>query len=345
MRTVLLPNGSRVRSPYQVRAWKIGDERNRILDMMHRREALKRFGLSAAAAMLSPLRTRGEEAPDWQVAIGLNGFMSAGQKYQKQFPLWEILDYASEAGFDGVELVNGWPQGGYPAPTETERVRALKRLYDAYGLKIFSIQTGAGGAFAPSAEDRKRWVHGMRDQLKLAQALGCDCVGTWPGGGLRGQTIDQAIRHFAGSMREVALMGDDLGLTVAFEIEPPFVFRSEAHLEQILTDANDPRVKTIYDPSHFDLFNASSGRPHELLARIGVEHIGYVHFTDTDGTIRDGGTSKHLGAGDGHIDVAASFDTLRTGGFKGWIMIDTWQIPDPYNASTKGLRAVREAMR
>jgi sugar phosphate isomerase/epimerase len=54
------------------------------------------------------------------------------------------------------------------------------------------------------------------------------------------------------------------------------------------------------------------------------------------------GPSKHLGAGDGHIDVAASVKTLNDGGFKGWIMIDSWQIPDPYDASTKGLKAIQE---
>jgi sugar phosphate isomerase/epimerase len=180
----------------------------------------------------------------------------------------------------------------------------------------------------------------MRGQIGLAKALGCDCIGMWPYGGLRGQTIDQAIRHLASSFREVAKIADDHGLVAAFEIEPPFVFNSEVHLKRILEEANDDRVKTIYDPSHFDLMNKSSGKPHEMLARIGVDRIGYVHLTDTDGTLRDGGTSKHLPVGDGHIDVEASFKTLHNGGFGGWVMIDAWQIPDPYDAGTKGIDAI-----
>ena len=156
--------------------------------------------------------------------------------------------------------------------------------------------------------------------------------------------MDQAITHLADSFREVAKMGDDLGLITAFEIEPPFIFNTENHLTRILESANNTRVKTIYDPSHFDLMNGSTGKPHEMLKRIGIEHIGYVHFTDTDGTLRDGGTSKHLAAGDGHIDVPASFKTLKAGGFDGWIMVDAWQIPDPYDASSKGLEAIRQGM-
>lgn len=99
-------------------------------------------------------------------------------------------------------------------------------------------------------------------------------------------------------------------------------------------------MKTFYDPSHFDLMSGSTGRPHEMLRRIGVDTIGYVHFTDTDGTLRDGGTSKHLAAGDGHVDVEASFSALWDGGFRGWIMVDAWQIPDPYDACTKAKMAI-----
>lgn len=42
-----------------------------------------------------------------------------------------------------------------------------------------------------------------------------------------------------------------------------------------------------------------------------------------------------LACGDGHIDVKASFETLWQGRFRGWMNIDTWQIPDPYDACLK----------
>jgi sugar phosphate isomerase/epimerase len=308
---------------------------------MKRRHALKLFFGTAAATACRALALAGANDVQWKTAIGLNGFMSSARKYNKHFPIREVLGYAARTGFDGVELVRGWPEDDYPTPDQKQKIAALKGMYDAFGLQIFSIQTGAGGAFSPSVQVRQRWLAQMRNRFEFARAVGCACVGMWPGGGLRGQTIDEAIRRLAASFREVAKIGDDLGLITAFEIEPPFVFNTEAHLRQILENADDPRVKTIYDPSHFDLLNGSEGKPHEMLKRIGVEHVGYVHFTDTDGTLRDGGTSKHLGAGDGHIDVAASFKTLKKGGFNGWIMVDTWQVPDPYDASTKGLKAIQ----
>jgi sugar phosphate isomerase/epimerase len=299
-------------------------------------------GLAAAIVSASRADDGNNKHRGWKLAIGLNGFKSSSNKYQQTFPIWEVLDYAERAGFDGVELVQGWPQGNYPRAAEVTRVQALRRMYDQYGLQIFSIQTAAAAAFDPSQRVRDEWIAEMRGRIEFAKAIGCDCVGTWPFGPLRGQTIDQAIRNLAASFREVAKIADDQGIIFAFEIEPPFQFNTEGHLQRILDIADQPRLKTIYDSSHFDLMNGSVGKPHEMLNRIGVQHIGYVHFTDCDGTLRDGGTSKHLAAGDGQIDIEASLNTLHEGGFRGWIMIDAWQIPDPYDACTKGIRAIRQ---
>ena len=307
---------------------------------MERRDMLKTIGAAVLLSAEPSASGRQSKRRRWKTAFGLNGFASSSRKYGKSYPVWEVLDFAGRTGFDGIELHASWPMGGYPKADESERIRALKRLYDAYDLQVFSIQTGAGGAFSPVADQRKKWLDEFRDHARFAKAVGCECIGTWPGGGLRGQTLDEAIERLGRSFREAAKIADDLGLVPAFEIEPVFIFNTEEHLVRILEKANHPALKTIYDPSHFDLMNGSTGRPDEMLKRIGVENIGYIHFTDTDGTRRDGGTSKHLACGDGHIDVEASLRTLWQGGFRGWMNIDTWEIPDPYDACRKARQAI-----
>lgn len=279
----------------------------------------------------------------WRTALGLNGFESAARKYQQNFPLWEILDFASREGFDGIELVQGWPMGAYPRAAQSGRIAALRRQYAGFGLQIFSIQLGADGAFDPDPQARRRWIEEFRDRAMFAKQLGCSCVGLWPGGGLRGQTVDQALDVLAASFREAGKIAGDLGLIAAFEIEPPFVFNTADHLVRIHGQADHPTLKVIYDPSHYDLMNGSTGRPHELLLKVGVANIGYLHLTDTDGTLRDGGTSKHLPCGDGHANLPESLRLLREGGFRGWIMVDAWEIPDPYDACVKAKRMLDAA--
>ncbi|NLS97107.1 MAG: sugar phosphate isomerase/epimerase [Planctomycetaceae bacterium] len=312
---------------------------------MHRRDLLKCLATAFGTAILGRRAFADEaEEPAWRIAVGLNGFASASAKYKKQFPIREVLDFARREGFDGVELTQDWPTPGYPSADETDRVTELKQLYDEFGLQIFSIQTSAGGAFVADAVRRAEWIKAFRGHVQFAKAIGCDCIGLWPGGPLRDQTIDEALTHLGRSFGEAARIAADAGLIAAFEIEPPFIFNSEDHIHRIFAAAATPDLKMIYDPSHFDLMNGSTGRPHELLERVGVKNIGYLHFTDCDGTLRDGSTSKHLPCGEGHVDIDASLQVLREGGFRGWAMIDAWQIPNPYDASLKGKAALERGM-
>lgn len=298
------------------------------------------FSASALAAMATP-SLLSNETPLWKTAVGLNGFQSGSRKYKRNYPIWEVANFAAREGFDGVELVWDWPMGSYPASTETDRIIALKRFYSAFALQIFSIQLGADGAFAADDTVRQKWLQTFTDRIKLAKQLGCDCVGMWPYGSLGGQTIPQAVEKLGKSFHQAARIAQDYGIITAFEIEPPFAFNREEHMRDILAAADHPNLKIIYDPSHFDLMNGSTGKPHEMLQRIGVKKLGYVQFTDGDGTLRDGGTSKHLGCGDGHIDIPASLKLIRDCGFRGWIMIDEWEVPDPYDACIKGMKAIR----
>jgi len=302
---------------------------------MPRRAALQWVGGALALASLASLGHAAEKKSVWKTAIGLNGFQSGSHKYHKNYPIWEVLDFAARQGFEGVELVGDWPAGGYPAAAEKERVQALRRLYDQYGLRIFSIQLGADGAFDPSEAKRREWLDQFRDRIRLAAQLGCSCVGMWPGGGLRGQSIDEAIDRLAQSFREAGRIAGDAGLLAWFEIEPVFVFNREDHYLRILHGAAHPALKGIYDPSHFDQMNGATGKPEEMLLRVGPQHIGYVQFCDTDSTLRDGATSKHLGCGDGRIDCEKSLHILKNGGFRGWLMVDEWEVPDPYDACIK----------
>jgi sugar phosphate isomerase/epimerase len=310
---------------------------------INRRLAFKALGAAAAALPLLKI-TAAEKAltPRWKTAVGLNGFQSGSRKYKRNYPIWEILDFASLHRFDGVELVADWPAGGYPASTETERARALRRLYDVYGLQIFSIQVWAAGASHPDRAVRTQWLAEFKDRAALARQLGCECVGLWPGGGLEGQTIDKAIEVVTQTFHEAGKIAADHGLLACFEIEPVFAFNQADHYLRILQGANHPALKGIYDPSHFDLMNGSTGKPEELLQRVGVQNIGYLQFCDTDGTLRDGGTSKHLGCGEGRTDCAKALKILKDGGFRGWIMVDEWEVPDPYDACLKCKRVIDE---
>ncbi len=280
----------------------------------------------------------------WRAAFGLNGFMSSESEYGNTFPIWEVLDFARREGFEGIELVQGWPRGMYPPAGDEARIASLRDFLARYNVKAFSIQTSSAGAFRKDRGARERWIRAFAGWARFARKVGCECIGTWPGGGLDGQSIDQAIDALVASLKEVAKIVSDEELLCSVEIEPPFVFNTIEHLQRIIDGVDHPLVKGMYDPSHFDLMNGGKGRPEELLERFGVHRVGYVHLTDTDGTIFSG-TSRHLPCGDGHLDIHKSLETLWRGGYEGWIMIDPWKIRDPYDACRKGRLAIESARR
>lgn len=298
--------------------------------------------VGAAVAAAGARRASGSQRR-WRAAFGLNGFMSSEQDYRNSFPIWEVLQFAQVEGFEGIELVDGWPKP-YPGEAEDRRIAALRDLYARYNLKIFSIQTGADGAFRKSREAREAWLKKFAGWARFARKAGCECIGLWPGGDLDGQSLEEGRDRLIESLREVAKIVSDEELLASVEIEPPFVFRTIEDLIAIVDGVDHPQVKGMYDPSHYDLMNGGRGKPEELLLRFGVHRLGYIHLTDTDGT-EFGGTSRHLACGDGHVDIRKSLQILWEGGYEGWIMIDAWKIKDPYDACHKGRLAIESARR
>jgi len=280
----------------------------------------------------------------WRTAFGLNGFQSSENVFKQTFPIWEVLEFAQREGFEGIELIPGWLKGVYPESGDDARIASLRGFLGRYNVKAFSIQTFGAEAFQKDRSVREAWVKKFTGLAEFARKAGCECIGYWPGGNLGGQTVDEAIDSLVWSLKEMGRVVMDADLMLSVEIEPPFAFNKIEHLIRMLDGADHPRVKGMFDPSHFDLMNGSTGKPHELLERLGVERVGYVHFTDTDGTLFHG-TSKHLPAGDGHIDVRKAFEVLWKGGYEGWIMIDPWMTSDPYDACRKGRLAIESARR
>jgi len=329
--------------------------------MSNRRNFIKEFAAAAASvAAMTPLTaaTGGEQDSPaksprptycnqrrWRLAFGLNGFESSENTFKNSFPIWEVLEFAQREGFEGIELVPNWPHKGmYLNPADEARIASLRGFFARYNLKVFSIQTFGQEAFQKDRGVRKGWVKRFADLASFAHKAGCECIGYWPMGKPGGQTVDQAIDSLVWSLREMGKIVSDEELTLGIEIEPPFFFNNSDHLIRILDAVNHPRVKAIYDPSHFDLLTGGRGKPHELVERIGVSRIGYIQFTDSDGTIFHG-TSKHLPCGEGHIDIRASLETLWQGGFEGWFMIDAWTTRNPCDACHQGRLAVEAARR
>jgi len=251
-----------------------------VFDLTKRRQFLEQIARSASAlAALPALVTPGaalaaDAVPKsgrsasgsqrrWRTAFGLNGFQSSESVFKQTFPIWEVLEFAQQQGFEGIELIPGWLKGVYPDAGDDARIASLRSFLGRYNVKAFSIQTFGAEAFQKDRGVREAWVKRFTGLAEFARKAGCECIGYWPGGDLGGQTVDEAIDSLVWSLKEMGRIVTDADLMLSVEIEPPFAFNKIEHLIRMLDGADHPRVKGMFDPSHFDLMNGSTGKPHE----------------------------------------------------------------------------------
>src|SRR5688572_24491042 len=65
-------------------------------------------GAGAADAVAKPGHSAGGNQRRWRTAFGLNGFQSSENVFKHTFPIWEILEFAQQEGFEGIELIPDW---------------------------------------------------------------------------------------------------------------------------------------------------------------------------------------------------------------------------------------------
>ncbi len=276
----------------------------------------------------------------WRLAIGLNGFGSSETHHGKRYVYDEILEFARDEGFEGIELWRSWREG-YPDPEDLEGIRATRERVESFGLQVFSIQAGVRGVNPVSDDpaERDEYRARLERQVDLAVKLGCDAMGLWAAGRVPDTlSEDELIERFADMVRPVVRRSAESGVVLAIEGEPPLLINSPERYRKLFAAVGMDEFKVIFDPTHFDLLNGATGRPEELLLDLGVDRVGYVQFSDGDSTLRPfpngrGGTSRHLPCGEGVYDIPKLCSILYEGGFSGWFQMDSWGTEDAYWAS------------
>ncbi|MBN1126789.1 MAG: sugar phosphate isomerase/epimerase [Sedimentisphaerales bacterium] len=306
---------------------------------INRRTLLK--GITTASISASALTGFGVQAqekasnkndsPDrWKTAVGLNGFESV-RSYGYKMELDDVLEFIQACGFDGVELVD-WPR---PYPRTQTEARALKARYDALGLEIVTLQGRGmdGNCGSPDAASRQRYLTHLKHQVDLLHGWGCKFIALWSGGPA-GPGAEEYCKWTADTWAKLTEYAGRFGMYVTTEPEPVMAVHTYELLHKLVDWINLPNFYVTFDPSHSTILGG--GDPMTFLREFRGR-VGHVHFTDTDGTLRDGdGTSKHLTLGDGKLDLLSLLTELKVQDYDKWIMLDLWRLPDIYRGAYQG---------
>jgi sugar phosphate isomerase/epimerase len=239
---------------------------------------------------------------------------SFGPFEDNPWPFSRVLQFAAEAGYDGIEI-NGFRPHPHPDDYATrEKCRELLKEIEDYGLGI----SGYAPAFAevpPAEVGIKGYLRAFRKCLAFCSSCGIST--------LRVDTVsspvplppdeyDGRFARLARTWHAAAKEAVDAGVLMVWEFEPGFWLNKPSEVRRVVEAVGHDNFKLLFDTCHAYVGAVAGARQTgctETLsggvseyARLLSDRIGHLHLIDSDGSLHDGETSAHVAFGRGHID-------------------------------------------
>ncbi len=291
--------------------------------------------------------------------------------------------WAAKLGFTGLQIPS-WD----PRAMDLEQAASSQAWCDdfrgtlaAHGLEATELSTHLQGqlvavhpaydelfdGFAPEelrgrTRERTAWaVDQVKKCLTASRNLGLDAMATFSGALLwpyfypwpqrPAGLVEEGFRELARRWQPILDHAEECGVDCCFEVHPGEDLHDGATFERFLeATGNHPRVRMVYDPSHFVLqqldYLGFLDTYHEFVrifhvkdaeyrptAKSGV-YGGYLPWAERPGRFRS--------LGDGQVDFGAIFSLLARHDYPGWAVLE-WECA--YKDGQVGAREGAEFIR
>ena len=228
----------------------------------------------------------------------------------------KFLQFAAEAGYDGIEI-NGFLPHPHPDVYDTqEKCADIKKKINDLGLGISGYAPDFRhlppaevpiGDFQDAVDRCIRFCNHMEiDILRVDTISAPD--------DLSDEVYKRRFHHLADSWRAAAEHCKMAGIKMVWEFEPGFWLNKPSEVKSIIEAVNHSHFKALFDTSHAYMgavIGARQTGEKEILqggiteyARMLEGLIGHFHLIDSDGKLHDNETSVHAPFGDGLIDFS-----------------------------------------
>ncbi len=241
----------------------------------------------------------------------------------------EHMRLAKEIGFDAVEI--------FPPGPEAIDPKALHTLLNDLGLGLAAVGTGAGwvkhrlNLTLPDASARRRAIDFIRSIIDFAGPFGAPAIiGSMQG--RSGDGVDQATAdgYLADALEELGEYAAQHSAFLLFEPLNRYETTMAHTIEQgvnLLKKLSTINVKLLADLFHMNI----EERDIAQAIRAGGDHIGHVHFVDTN----------RRAAGFGHMDYGPIAQALQDINYNRYASAEVLPLPDPESAARQTMTSFR----
>ncbi len=235
----------------------------------------------------------------------------------------DALRLLADVGYDGVALT---PDVGHLDLLKSDERdwENVARRCESLELRVV-VETGARFVLDPR---RKHWPNLMtkddaaaeqriayyRTSLRIAQALGAECVSIWSGAADDAPADDAAWARLVPRLRRVVDDAAGAGVPLCFEPEPGMWVDSLARYRELRRRLARPDLVTTLDIGH--LLVTESGLPQQNVAEF-AESLKNVQLDDARR-----GVHEHLPLGEGEIDFPPVLAELKRIGYGGPLALE-----------------------
>jgi sugar phosphate isomerase/epimerase len=231
------------------------------------------------------------------------------------WPLERAIQRAVDFGFTRVDFTSDGA-ANYPATFTPERVAAVRTLAQDHGITLGIHSSSAVNmaeitpVMAAAADEY------VRQNLKLAEALGCGYV-ICHGGFHFSSDVDARFAASIERLRLALQQAEQVGVDIYFEnhnaepehAEIKYIPHTVAEMRRFFDVVASPRLKWACNIGHALLVpDGYDG----FLDAFGVERIGHVRLHDTNGI-----WEEHFLPGEGIVDFRSVFGSLTRRGYSG----------------------------
>ena len=236
-----------------------------------------------------------------------------------------------ELGYEGVDLFSH-----KLSASELDTIASLMAESRLQTTLFLAMWLADARSFLSDPDDgrRKAAVERYESQISVAARLGADMPVGYSRGWRQDGENDRAYQdRLADSLRQLCAVGDSCGVKLLLEplnrYEANSIYRVDEALE-FLENYQLDSMGLLLDVFHMNIEERSI----EDAVRLAGDRIGQVHVSD----------SNRQTPGRGHLNFDGVINSLAAVGFDGFLVIEAFPEPSPWEAAKSGIEFLRNKL-